>query len=676
MTENLLAHETSPYLLQHRDNPVHWRPWGPAAFAEAKDQNKPILLSVGYAACHWCHVMAHESFEDPETASLMNELFVNIKVDREERPDIDKIYMQALQEMGEHGGWPLTMFLTPDGAPFWGGTYFAKEPQHGRPGFRQVLREIARVYREAPDHVTHNTHILTQALNRQESYDIQAELSLPLIDQVAGRLLQLLDRVNGGLQGAPKFPQTALLEMLWRSGLRDGPDACLGAVSFSLERMAQGGIYDHLGGGFARYATDERWLVPHFEKMLYDNALLLRLMTLVWQRTRSELLRTRIDETAAWVLREMVTESGAFASSLDADSEGQEGRFYVWQYDEVRDLLPAEDFALFAAAYDVTPEGNWEGKTILNRLNEPADLTEVDEQRLADCRTRLFQHRESRARPGWDDKVLSDWNGLMISALALAGRVFARPQWTEAAARAFDVIRTRMWRDGHLLHSMRLGEARHLATAEGYANMIHAALTLYETTAETGYLEHARSWYAQARAFYWDDDQGGFHFTSARGEVLIARIKQASDDATPNANGTMLSNLARLYGATGENGLAEDASRLIKAFEGPALANLFAHASFLNGFADWVEPVNCVVAGDPGDTGTQRLVEAVYAESVPALALVHSVDDGRDLPPGHPAYGKKRVDGKPTLYVCRGQACSAPVTEANRVGALLIPQPH
>jgi uncharacterized protein YyaL (SSP411 family) len=401
--ENRLGRETSPYLLQHKDNPVHWWAWGPEALAEARLTGKPILLSVGYAACHWCHVMAHESFEDEETARLMNDLFVNIKVDREERPDIDAIYMDALHRTGEHGGWPLTMFLDADARPFWGGTYFPPTPRWGKPSFRHVLSEVSRIYQAEPDKVRHNAEAITALLREDAEIGVRAEITDPLLSDLTSRLVRAVDMRHGGLQGAPKFPQWSFFWLLWRGAIRYRQTQARSAVETTLTHICQGGIYDHLGGGFARYSVDERWLVPHFEKMLYDNALLIDLMTEVYRETANPLFKTRIAETVAWVEREMIAEGGGFAASLDADSEGEEGKFYVWSREEVLALLGAEDCAWFCEVYDVTEEGNFEGRNILNRLGSLELLSEEEEARLARTRTVLLGARGRRVRPGWDD---------------------------------------------------------------------------------------------------------------------------------------------------------------------------------------------------------------------------------------------------------------------------------
>src|SRR5712671_1112405 len=447
MDRNRLGEETSPYLLQHKDNPVHWQGWSDETLAAAKSAGKPIMLSIGYAACHWCHVMAHESFEDPQIAERMNDLFVNIKVDREERPDLDQIYQHALAVMGEHGGWPLTMFLTPDGEPFWGGTYFPPEPRWGRPGFPQILEAIGNAYGRDREKVTKNVVALRDALQRLGRPERGGSIAPEQLDRIAERLLREVDQLHGGIGTAPKFPQTGILELLWHAWKRSGQPPYRDAVAKALEAMCQGGIYDHLGGGFSRYSTDARWLVPHFEKMLYDNAELVDLLTLVWQETKNPLYLHRVDETLGWVGREMLTSEGAFASSLDADSEHEEGKFYVWSEAEI-DALLGERAASFKRFYDVDTQGNWEGKTILNRSSAPEGADEETERGLAASRALLLQARTSRVRPGWDDKVLADWNGLMIAAMANAGLVFERPAWIELARDAFDFVRQHMADDG------------------------------------------------------------------------------------------------------------------------------------------------------------------------------------------------------------------------------------
>ena len=495
--ENLLRRRaSSPYLLQHADNPVHWRPWGPAALAEAESTGKPILLSVGYAACHWCHVMAHESFEDPQTAALMNALYVNIKVDREERPDIDALYMNALHLLGEQGGWPLTMFLTPKGEPFWGGTYFPPEPRYGRPSFRQVLQGVAAAYRAEDGKVMGNVAALRGALLRMAAAAPGPLPDAATLEKVALGLVRATDAEEGGLLGAPKFPNPPIFRFLWQMRFRLGQPACAEVVELLLRRMSQGGIYDHLGGGYARYSVDAIWLVPHFEKMLYDNAQILELLAFAHAARPNPLFAQRAEETVEWLERDMLAaeDGAAFASSLDADSEGEEGRFYVWSAEEV-DALLGQESPIFSETYDVDAAGNWEGSTILNRRQQPEMLGEAHEAMLARHRATLFEARAKRIPPGRDGKVLADWNGLTIAALVRASAVFGRPEWLGTARRAFDTVAERMAApDGRLMHALRQGEVSAAGLLEDHAAMARAALALFEATGEDDFLHRALRW--------------------------------------------------------------------------------------------------------------------------------------------------------------------------------------
>jgi uncharacterized protein YyaL (SSP411 family) len=662
MSENRLHLETSPYLQQHRDNPVHWQAWGEEALARAKAENKPILLSVGYAACHWCHVMAHESFENDDIAAQMNALFVNIKVDREERPDIDSIYQSALHMMGEQGGWPLTMFLTPDGDPFWGGTYFPPSPRFGRPGFPQVLDSVATVFEKEPDRINQNVTALRDGLAKlSQPTPGGGTVEIALLDQVADKLTENVDVFRGGLGGAPKFPQSQILEQIWRAWKRRGKEPHRKAVLVSLDNMCQGGIYDHLGGGFARYSVDERWLVPHFEKMLYDNAQLVDLLTLVWQETQNPLYADRIEETIGWVLREMTTEKGGFSSSLDADSEGEEGKFYVWSEAEIDALLGGAAPA-FKSAYDVTAAGNWEGKTILNRLHRMERLDETTEAGLAESRAILWAERAKRIPPGLDDKVLVDWNGLMIAAMATAGWIFNRPEWIEAATRAFHFIVKDMTVDGRLRHSWRAGQSRHAAILDDYANMCRAALALHEATGEPGYISQAETWIEITETHYADAKRGGYFLTADDTPGLITRTKHANDNAIPAGNGVFVGVFARLYHLTGDDRYRAKAEALTAAFSGELQRNFFPFSSLLNGQELLQSGQQVVIIGAPDDPGTAALHGVLRRMSLPNRVLT-TLAPGAHLPKGHPAAGKTALDGKATAYLCRGMTCSAPVTD-------------
>jgi uncharacterized protein YyaL (SSP411 family) len=667
MARNNLDRETSPYLLQHRDNPVHWQPWGPEALETARRENKPILLSVGYAACHWCHVMAHESFEDDAIAALMNRNFVNIKVDREERPDLDAIYQAALALLGQSGGWPLTMFLTPAGEPFWGGTYFPPSARYGRPGFAEVLEKLAEVYRDDADRVTKNVDALREALAQLSQPASGGAVPLEVNIQVAERLLSEIDPVNGGIGDAPKFPHAPILELMWRGWKRTGNAQLRDAVVLTLTRMSQGGIYDHLGGGFARYAVDAEWLVPHFEKMLYDNAQLLDSLTLVWQETHAPLFRQRVEETVGWVLREMRAAPGkggqrGFASSLDADSEHEEGKFYVWSVAEI-DALLGTDAALFKRIYDVTPGGNWEGHNILNRRAHPELASAEEEARLADCRARLFAARAPRVRPGWDDKVLADWNGLMIAALAEASQVFSRPDWLAAATEAFAFVCADMVVDGRLRHSWRAGTAKHPATLDDYAHLCRAALALDEATGDPRHRAQAEAWIEILDRHYWDGNAGGYFYSADDTGDVILRNKTALDNAVPGGNGVLVGVLARLWYLSGEARYRERAEAVIAAFSGELSRHFFSLATLLNGNELLQSAQQIVVIGDRGDDGARALVEAVYGRSLPNRILSVITPDGQ-LPPGHPAAGKTQAKGRATAYVCHGSTCSLPITAA------------
>ncbi|MBP2293880.1 thioredoxin domain-containing protein [Azospirillum rugosum] len=670
MPENQLGRETSPYLLQHKDNPVHWMAWGPDAFERAKRENKPILLSVGYAACHWCHVMAHESFENPEIAELMNDLFVNIKVDREERPDVDQIYQSALALLGQQGGWPLTMFLTPEAEPFWGGTYFPPTSRYGRPGFPDVLQGVADTYRTKPENVTRNVTALKDALGKLSENKAAGAIDMAVIDQIAERLAREVDPFNGGIGNAPKFPQVPIFELLWRAWQRTGKEPYRAAVLNTLAHMSQGGIYDHLGGGFARYSVDEMWLVPHFEKMLYDNAELLDLLTLVWQEEREPLFEDRIRETVGWLLREMIAEGGAFAATLDADSEGEEGLFYVWNEEEIDRLLDGPDAALFKRIYNVTPQGNWEGATILNRLHRIERLDDETEAKLAGLRAVLFRERETRVRPGWDDKVLADWNGLMIAALAHAGLALDEPDWIAAAQRAFAFVRDHMHDGGRLRHSWRAGQLKHAATLDDYAHMTRAALALHEATGDPAMLEQARGWVAVLDRHFWDGEAGGYFYTADDATDLIIRTKSAHDSAIPSGNGTMLAVLATLYHRTGEDAYRERADALVAAFSGELGRNFFPLPTFLNAVELLQNGVQVVIVGDPQGADTRALRRAVLDQSLPNRIL-SLVPPGTDLPASHPAHGKGMQGGVAAAYVCTGMTCSPPVTKPDALADAL-----
>lgn len=668
---NALGDETSPYLLQHRDNPVHWQPWSEAAFAAAKAADKPVLLSIGYSACHWCHVMAHESFEDDGIAAAMNRSFVNIKVDREERPDIDQIYQHALALLGEQGGWPLTMFLTPDREPFWGGTYFPPEDRWGRPGFPRILDRISEIYRQEGDKVRANADTLKNALAGLGVNRPGGPVGRQTFLQIADFLLSRMDNAHGGLSGAPKFPQCALFDLIWRAWAETGNPQYRNAVLLLLDRMSQGGIYDHLGGGYARYSTDMFWLAPHFEKMLYDNAQILELLAHAWADTGSGLYLARAEETVAWLSREMMIDGRAFASALDADSEGEEGKFYVWSLDEIESLLGG-DAEAFCEAYDAAADGNWEGKIILNRSQRPMLGDAVHEAMLERCRAVLLEARAGRARPGLDDKVLADWNGYMIHALALAGAIMDRPAWIGLAAGAFDFVLDEMTLDaapgnknsggGRLVHSWRNGKAAHPATAEDYASLIRAAFTLFEATGEDRYIDRARRWTEAIDRHFLDPANGGYYLAADDVPGLLVRAKSVQDNATPSSNGLMVHNLVRLGLLAGETALLDRADALVKAFSGELNRNALAAPLLVSGARLLETALQTVIVGPADAPETQALVRAAWQAPAP-VRVFRRIGPQDRLPDGHPAQGKGLAEGRPAAYVCQGMTCSLPITE-------------
>jgi hypothetical protein len=691
---NRLAAATSPYLLQHQQNPVDWWQWGPDALAEAKRSNRPIMLSVGYAACHWCHVMAHESFEDEATAKVMNKLFVNIKVDREERPDIDQIYMSALHALGEQGGWPLTMFLTPSGEPVWGGTYFPKDTRYGRPAFTDILREVSRMFREEPDKINQNRAALLARLADKARPKGKVTIGLKELDAAAAQVGNMFDSVHGGLRGAPKFPQPAILEMLWRAGLRsphpnpppqagegregalrglyDGDTRFFDTVEHSLERMSEGGIYDHLGGGFSRYSVDERWLVPHFEKMLYDNAQLLELLALAFSRSkdgiaslaygsRAPLFAARARETVEWLKREMTTPDGAFAASLDADSEGEEGKFYVWSRNEIIELIGPEAGEFFAQHYDLTDGGNFEGHTILNRL-AGVPRSEADEARLASLRKILLEARAGRVRPGLDDKVLADWNGLIIAALVNAGIIFDEPSWIAMAGRAFDFIARTMAKGDRLGHSYRAGKLLFPGLASDFAAMIRAALALHEATGDHALLEQALIWQRAFDAHYADPETGGYYWSADDATDLLLRPHATSDDATPNPNAVAAQNLVRLAVLSGDDKWRDKADRLFDGILSSVERNLFGHVALLNALDLRLRGAEIVVTGAESDALFAAALKLPFTDRIVLCARTLAA-----LPVNHPARDKINAAPAGAAFVCVGERCSLPVTSPQAI---------
>lgn len=675
---NLLGDSTSPYLLQHKENPVHWRQWGADAFAEARATGKAILLSVGYAACHWCHVMAHESFEDAETAALMNRLFVNVKLDREERPDLDHIYQTALALLGQQGGWPLTMFLDADGRPFWGGTYFPKDELYGRPSFKRVLEEIARIYAEEPAKVENNRAAIGSALEDALARSKPGAVTAADLDRAAGQLLGAMDPIKGGLKGAehsPKFPQTNLFELLIRGYLRTGHQPFRTSVLTTLTAICNGGIYDHAGGGFARYSTDQSWLAPHFEKMLYDNAQLLSVLGAAYHLWPSPILADRMVRTVEFLERELRLPSGAYASSLDADSEGEEGRFYVWSLEEIRSVLGTDADEL-ARVYAVSPEGNWESTNILNRLSVPHWLGDEKEAALRRSLDRLLEHRSGRIRPGLDDKMLTDWNGLAIEGITRAAIALGRTDWIDIAERVFAAVLADAAEDGKLAHSVRAGVSRHGGLAEDYANMALAALALAQATQSDTYLAHAKAFVATLDREFWSDEKRSYFMSPVSADDLVVRPVAAADTAVPSASGTMVTVLSALFRLTHEPAYRERLGALVDGNAGTAAEYPFGYATFLNGIDFDLSGYDLTVVSDAReDLAPFRDALLVRDPVNGTFTWVSSLEALREGSPARSGGPLAAGATGPAAYYCRLGTCFPPVAKPADVIAY-HPGPH
>jgi uncharacterized protein YyaL (SSP411 family) len=698
---NRLSNETSPYLLQHAHNPVDWYPWGEEALHKAQQEDKPILLSIGYSACHWCHVMERESFENEEIASFMNAHFVSIKVDREERPDLDTIYMQAVQAMTRQGGWPMTMFLTPDGRPFYGGTYFPPRDRHygsqTMPGFQRIMQNVVQIYTQQRDAVEDQANQLADYLQQHSEAPIRGkgtittETPLDLLATASHQLIASFDPVHGGFKGAPKFPNTMALEVLLRVHLHrikgELPSeqtteySELQVVEASLQHMAHGGIYDQLGGGFHRYSVDDEWLVPHFEKMLYDNALLSRIYLHTYLVTLNPLYSRIVEETLSYILREMTSPEGGFYSTQDADSEGEEGKFFIWTIEEVEHLLPPEIASHFMQYYDVTPQGNFEGKNILNvaqDIQKVADDAQISldelQSRLALGRKILLTMREQRVKPARDEKILTSWNGLMLRSFAEAGRYLNRPDFLQVAINNASFLLTALRKDGRLLRTYKEGRAHLNGYLEDYTFLADGLLALYEATFDVRWFNEARALIDQAITLFADEQNGGFFDTGNDHETLIARPKDIMDNATPAGNSVSIDVLLRLAAFTGEASYRERADEYLQ-----PLANVmaehpqsFGHALGALDFA--VSPAKeFAILGNPRAADARALLEVINEQYLPNSVLACSA------PENSPAIqniallaDRPQKGGKATAYVCQNFACQAPVNEARELEQLLL----
>ena len=675
---NRLAQETSPYLQQHAENPVDWYPWGEEALRAAREQDKPILLSIGYSACHWCHVMAHESFEDANVAALMNELFVNVKVDREERPDLDQIYQAAHQMFNQRGGgWPLTAVLTPEQMPFFIGTYFPKASRYNLPGFPQLLQRVAQYYREHKVDIAQQNRAVAAAFDRirPEGAADAEEFSGEVVAELIGALKGSFDSEHGGFGGAPKFPHPTDLELLMRRYAATGDRHALHITVFTLERMAEGGIYDQLGGGFCRYAVDATWTIPHFEKMLYDNGPLLRLYADAWTVTRRPLFARVAAETAGWIMREMQSPEGGYYSSLDADSEHEEGKFYVWTPAEAARLLTPEEYAVLAPHFGLDAEANFEGKHWHLAVAQPLPLvaatlggSEPDAAKLLDsARAKLFAERERRVRPGRDEKVLVSWNALAVRGMARAAAVFGRDDWLASARRALDFIRDAMWRNGALLATYKDGRAHLNAYLDDYAFLLDAALELLQTDFRGADLAFARALADALLARFADAEDGGFFFTGHDHERLIHRPKPGHDNATPSGNGVAAFALARLGQLTDEPRYLAAARNAVAAFYASMQRYPGGFGALALALEEQIAPPSVTVLRGPAQE-LRSWLRGLAPEFRPQNMVV-AIDDAEKALPS--ALDKPPAPGRVNAYVCRGVTCLEPVSDPDALRRLL-----
>jgi uncharacterized protein YyaL (SSP411 family) len=680
---NSLIHETSPYLRQHAHNPVEWHAWNEAALAKAKAEDKPILLSIGYSACHWCHVMEHESFENERIAELMNQHFVNIKVDREERPDLDQIYQYVVQMFGVGGGWPLTMFLTPEKEPYYGGTYFPPDDRFGRPGFARVLEAAARYYREHKAEIRQTTQQVLQGLAGLSTFK---ESTLPLqksiIENAVRKLNNIFDEANGGFGTQPKFPNPMNLALFLRYWRATGSETYLHMALIALQKMAHGGIYDQLGGGFHRYSVDAHWLVPHFEKMLYDNAQLIRLYVDAYRITKDPFYRRVVQETVEYVQREMLQPEGGFYATQDADSEGEEGKFFVWTPEEVAAVVGPEVGEIFCRAYGVDERGNFEhGKSILHRAISPEWVAQefsteaaAVERFLTEARQKLFAAREQRIKPFRDEKVIVAWNGLMISAFFDAANLLGDDRVQADALRSIDFILTHLVREGRLLHSFKDGQANLAAYLDDHACFVGCLLDAFESTGEQRYLTLAEEFNRATVANFWDDVQGAFFLTGPDHETLIHRPKDPFDHAVPGGNSVATLNLLRLYYYTGDEELIHKAEKMLRLFRDKMEEEPSSFGQMLCSLDFYLEtPKEIAIIGQRANSDAQALLRLVHESYVPnkILLVIDPAQGSSDALAHFPVGEMTQVQGKVTAYVCHNFACSVPTTTPEGLADLL-----
>lgn len=668
---NKLANEKSPYLLQHAHNPVNWYPWGEEAFEKAKNENKPIFLSVGYSACHWCHVFSHESFEDEEVAELLNERFISIKVDREERPDIDSVYMKVCQMMTGQGGWPLSIFMTPDKIPFYAGTYFPKESKYGMPGFIEVITQLYRKFTEDPDHISKVTESVTQALQQTTTQKSKERLTKDVSDKAFQQLEQLFDSNYGGFGGAPKFPAPHNLLFLLRYYNTTGNKSALEMVEITLKAMANGGIYDHIGFGFSRYSTDDEWLVPHFEKMLYDNALLLMTYTECYQITKDPFYKQIAEEIITFAMREMVSADGAFYSAIDADSEGVEGKYYVWDKAEVMETLGAEFGQLYCDVYNITTDGNFEGMNIPNQIETDFPAIEEDynldndalKEKLEIAREKLLKVRSKRVYPHVDDKILTSWNALMIAALAKASKVFETREYVDVAGKALRFLEDHLIEQQRVMARYRDGEVKHKGYIDDYAFLLWAYIEMYETTYDLTFLGRAKKIADDMFNLFWDEQDGGFFFYGSDSEELIMRGKEIYDAAIPSGNSVATVMLARLAHLVGDTAYLDKVDEIYHSFKEDVEPYANGSTFFLQSILLTEYPSKeVVIIGDRTDQMRQDILQMLSGNFLPSVAVLAG-ESSKALGEVAPfARDYHKVNVETTIYVCENFACKQPTT--------------
>ncbi|MGR0119436.1 thioredoxin domain-containing protein [Bacillus halotolerans] len=669
---NRLIAEKSPYLLQHAHNPVDWFPWGEEAFEKAKRENKPVLVSIGYSTCHWCHVMAHESFEDEEIARLLNERFVAIKVDREERPDVDSVYMRICQLMTGQGGWPLNVFITPDQKPFYAGTYFPKTSKYNRPGFVDVLEHLSETFANDREHVEDIAENAAKHLQTKTAAKTSEGLSESAIHRTFQQLANGFDTIYGGFGQAPKFPMPHMLMYLLRYYHTTGQENALYNVTKTLDSMANGGIYDHIGYGFARYSTDDEWLVPHFEKMLYDNALLLTAYTEAYQVTQNSRYKEICEQIITFIQREMTHEDGSFFSALDADTEGEEGKYYVWSKKEILKTLGEDLGTLYCNVYDITEKGNFEGKNIPNLIHTKREQIKADSgftdeelsRKLEDARLKLLKTREERTYPHVDDKVLTSWNALMIAGLAKAARVFQEPQYLTLADDAITFIENNVIIDGRVMVRYRDGEVKNKGFIDDYAFLLWAYLDLYEASFDLSYLEKAKKLSDDMIDLFWDEEHGGFYFIGHDAEALIVREKEVYDGAVPSGNSVAAVQLLRLGQVTGDLSLIEKAETMFSVFKPEIEAYPSGHSFFMQSVLKHMTPKKeIVIFGRPDDPDRKQITSALQQAFIPndSILVAEHPDQCKDIAPFAADY--RIIDDRTTVYICENFACQQPTTD-------------